>query len=71
MTFQWTPEDDAYIRENYGKVSYADMARKLKVDRSAVRWRAIGMGITTPGGCMADNARDNAYMERMRRELYG
>lgn len=67
----WTPEMDEFVRKNYGVLSWGEMAQQLGLSREVVKWRGTGMGLTKEKGCMAHNARDNEYMEKVQREIYG
>ena len=67
----WTPEMDEYIRQNYSVLSWQQMSEVLGIHWEAIKHRGLGMGLAKEKGCMANNQRDNEYMAKVQRELYG
>lgn len=64
--YPWTDETDKYIREQYGKKSYAEMSKVLGIPAEAIRFHARSIGAL---GCMVDKERDEELMRRWRSEL--
>lgn len=46
--FEWTPERDAFLRENIGKLSYREMGKILGCSHSNVHIRAIRLSLYNP-----------------------
>ena len=67
----WSEEEDLLLREEYARSTYLLLGRRLGRSPDAVKSRCIMLGLTRPGGCIADNRRDDAYMKKVWRELYG
>lgn len=67
----WTTEEELFLRKHYGKLSYKEMGDRLGRSELAVKYHAHGMGLPWPKTYSANNARDNAYMEKIRREING
>lgn len=67
----WTPSEELFLREHYGKLSYAQIAKHLGRNVLAVKYRVKTMGLFHPERYSSNNVRDNEYMEKFWRELYG
>lgn len=67
----WSVKEEQYLRAHYGKLTYAKIGKKLGRSLDEVKYKAHGMGLPWPGIYAADNHRDNAYMEKVRKEIYG
>lgn len=65
----WTRLEEDFIREKFGLMTYAEIGEHIGRTYEAVKHRAYVLGLQKRQGCIANNARDNAYMERIRAEL--
>ena len=45
MSKMWTPEEEAYLAESYGKVSMSEIARNVHRSRNTVKMKANRMGL--------------------------
>lgn len=69
MKKQYTrAEVEEFIRKHDGKMTYAEMAEALGVAYGFIKWRSQVMGLHRPHGCIANNKRDEEYMDKVRRE---
>lgn len=71
MRVLWRREEDRFLKNNFERLTYREMAEKLGRTMDAVKQHCYQLGLLLPQGCMADNERDNAYMQKVWREING
>lgn len=68
---RWTEDEDEFLRQHHSTMTTREMARRLKRPYDGTKGRVNLLGLNKPGGCIADNPRDNAYMQKVWREIHG
>ena len=63
---KWTDEDDRYLRQNIGRVSFMDMCRHLGRSETAVRLYILRQRIDVPGPKVKNNILRNLLGIRFR-----
>ena len=73
---RWSQEEDDLLRVNHERLSYRELSDLLMNDlgvyrtTEAVKSRCILIGLTRPWGCIANNRRDQRYMDELRSRCY-
>ena len=57
---KWTVGEEEFVREHYGKMPAAEIARQLGRKTPMVWAKAYDMGLSGPRVCGEDQARDTA-----------